>query len=100
MVDRARATVIARRAAEGIPRVQTSHEDPVTVGNDHTMVRISARIPTIGRDALRRVAAAHGLSVASLIELLSAAAADGEEQLLAVVATRADRHRRAWGGSR
>ena len=96
MVDRARASVIARRAADGIPVTQPPAEQRDTVD----MVRISARIPATGRDALRRLAAAHGLSVASLIEVLATAADEGDDSLDAVVGVRADQHRRAWGGLR
>lgn len=42
------------------------------------MVRISARIPASGRDAFRRLAAAHGLSVALLIEVLATAADEAD----------------------
>lgn len=100
MVDRTRATVIARRAADGTPRTQI-HAHPFTTRHDEmAMVRISARIPAAGRDALRCLAAAHGLSVAALIDLLSTAAADRDSTLAAVVGDRADDHRRAWGGRR
>jgi hypothetical protein len=100
MVDRTRATVIARRAADGTPRTQTQAHPPTTPHEEVAMVRISARIPAGGRDALRRLAAAHGLSVAALIDLLSTAAAEQDPTLTAVVADRAEDHRRAWGGQR
>jgi hypothetical protein len=96
MVDRTRAAVIARRAVDGIPRTQS----PDVKVEPVEMVRISARIPASGRDALRRLAAAHGLSVAALIEVLAVAADEGDDGLTAVVAARAHRHRRAWGGPR
>lgn len=100
MVDRTRATVIARRAADGIPRTQSKTSARGSRRDDVPMVRISARIPASGRDALRQLAATHGLSVAALIDLLSSAAADHDQSLTALVTHRADEHRREWGGPR
>lgn len=104
MVDRSRASVIAHRAAQGIPRTQTDSagSEPGQGGPaaNGAMVRISARIGLGGRDALRRLGAEHGLSVAALVDLLAAAAGDGDPSLSHLVAVRAERHRRRWGGRR
>jgi hypothetical protein len=104
MVDRSRASVIARRAAEGIPRTQTDTIDTEPARRSPETsdgaVRISARISTGGRDALRRLGAAHGLSVAALVDLLAGAAEEDDPSLRGLVAVRAERHRRPWGGRR
>lgn len=98
MVDRKRASVIAHRAASGIPRTQVSAAPSPNIEED--TVRISARIPASHRDALRALAARHGLSVASLIDLVGACARGRDAGLEALVEERADAHRRPWGGRR
>lgn len=99
MVNRDRASIIARRAAQGIPRTQDDpSRDSSATAQDS--VRISARISAHGRDALRRLAAAHGLSVAALVDLVGTAANDQDDKLIDIVTARAEAHRRAWGGPR
>lgn len=98
MVDRKRASVIAQRAASGIPRTQTSAPPAPATAED--TVRISARIPATHRDALRYLAARNGLSVASLIDLIGACARVRDACLEGVVEEHALEHRRAWGGRR
>ena len=98
MVDRKRASIIAQRAAGGIPRTQAGAAPAPAV--QEATVRISARIPAKHRDALRGLAARHGLSVASLIDLVAAYARERNPSLEALVADRAAAHRRAWGGRR
>lgn len=98
MVDRKKASVIAQRAASGIPRTQTTAAPPPP--NQEDNVRISARIASRHRDALRRLAAEQGLSVASLIDLLGARARERDPALVALVGEHAAVHRRAWGGRR
>ncbi len=108
MVDRQRAAIIATRAAEGIPRVQTpdtpeaepAPAQPARPAPAEASVRISARITRQSRDALRTLGAVHGLSVAALVDLLGTAAADSDERLLALVAARSAAHQRPWGGPR
>ncbi len=97
MVDRKRASVIARRAAAGIPRTQHAAERAAA---NNQRVRISARIETCHRDALRQLGAAYGLSVSALMDLIGALAHQRQEVIERLVAERAEAFRRPWGGPR